>query len=315
MLSLLAGTKISNMSQDFTIKNPSFILLIMYASADDISPIIQFFYRLCQYSIFNCIQCHKGKLDLLLIELLKNFPNPFKFLDYKFTSTFSHDELLTVVIQFLSLIFTYQCSPQSVERFIELAVPIPIEKVDQANFDEKIDIFAKFATCDVKFPPFSDEVMNQLINNCSNTRDIHYSFTSSATPIVINSIPLSEISDGFSFSCYLMVDSAISQNLSQKQIIFRLYDSLGVLFLLYSSRSALLCEINAVTIEKSASVSLTTEFPSCQWSMVTVTIRKIPEKESKINLIFSEQRLETTVYNNRRKFQWPVFNRPNWRFN
>lgn len=299
MLSLLAGTKISNMSQDFTIKNPSFILLIMYASADDISQTIQFFYRLCQYSIYNCVQCQKGKLDLLLIEIIKNYPNPFKFFDYTFKSSFSHDELLTVVIQFLSLIFTYQCSPQSVERFIELIVPIPITKTEEEEQNieletnnknlmfDKTDIFGKFLECDVKFPPFSDEIMNQLINNFSNTRKIHYVFTPSATPIVINSIPLSEISEGFSFSCYLMVDSAISQNLSQKQIIFRLYDALGNSFLLYSSRSALLCEINSVSMEKAASVSLTTDFPSCQWSMITVIIRKIPEKENKIHLIFS----------------------------
>ncbi|KAK8846449.1 hypothetical protein M9Y10_020471 [Tritrichomonas musculus] len=305
ILSLLAGTKISNMSQNFTIKNPSFILLVLYVSADDISQSIQFFYRLCQYSIFNCVQCHKGNLDLFLIELIRNYPNPFKFFDSTFNSSFTHQDLLNVVIQFLSLIFTYQCSPQSVERFIGLAVPKPsaeiqsiennlnglqqddsIESIKKAKID-KSDIFTKFIKCDVTFPPFSDEVLNQVISTGTNMHDIQYVFTPSATPIIFDSIPLSDLSNGYSFSCYLMVDLAISQNFSQKQIIFKLSDSSGSTLLLYSSRTALLCEMNDVTIYKSSSVSLTTELPSCQWSMVTITIKKIPDSDSKVNLIFS----------------------------
>lgn len=270
MLSLLAGTKISSLSTNFAIKNPSYILLIMYISADDISQTVQFFYRLCRYSIFNCLQCQIGKLDLLLIEHVKNYPKPFRFFDCTFNSTFSKEELSTVVLQLLSLIFTYQCSPQSIERFIGLAVPLIDTKVEKGN--DNSNLFKTFRDIDVKYPLFADNIMNQLITTTTNQHEIRYVFTSSATPIIFGSISLFEMSEGMTFSCFLIVDTAISVKKSDKPILFKISDNLNNVLILYLSGTTLLCEIRSTS--SFSSISLTTEFPSCEWSMLTLVVRK-----------------------------------------
>ncbi|OHT16839.1 hypothetical protein TRFO_12933 [Tritrichomonas foetus] len=269
LLSLLAGTKITNLSQSFAIKNPSFILLILNVSADDISQSVQFFYRLCKYSIFNCVQCHKGELDLLLIELVKNYPNSYEFLDCTFNSSLTKDELSSVVIPLLSLIFTYQCSPQSIEKFIGLVVPTIEPK--QSNFDET-DFFSAYGKVNTSFSPFADDALNKLITTVSNLHELHYVFTPNSSPLVYDKIHIEDISNGFSFSCYLMVDSAVSQDFSEKPIIFRIKDEKDSMLTLYSTGTTLLCEIKSDW--GSSSASLTTEFPSCEWMMITITIRR-----------------------------------------
>ena len=144
LMSLIAGNK--NTMNSFIIRNPSFILLILNASSDDISDLIANFYELCKFSIYNCIQCHKSEIDMVLIQLLYAYPRPFKFMDCMFHCTFTLEQIHEIVIPFLSLIFTYSCSPQTVERFIGLIVPVvdgrqmslegPSESAEVLNYGE-----------------------------------------------------------------------------------------------------------------------------------------------------------------------------------
>ena len=295
LLSLLAGTKITNSSQAFTIKNPSFILLIMIVFAEDVSRPILFFHMLCKYSIFNCIQCQKGELDLILIELIRNFPEQFTYLDCVFKSSFSKNDLSSIVIQLLSLIFEYQCSPQSFEKFIGLMVPIHNSKserimasysIEKDNIYQYNDVFSSFNDEDVSFPQFSDEVMNLLIQNMTNIRELHYVFTPNCDPIKFNDINFDEIENGFTFACHLMVDSAISQDFSEKPLLFKIKDASKAAIVVYATGSSLLCEIFSSL--GNISVSLTTELPSCQWVMITITIRR--KNESYLLLEFSSNK-------------------------
>ena len=306
LTALIAGTK--NRLTSFNIRNPSFILLFLNASSDDISSLIEMFYELCKFSIYNCIQCHKSEIDMVLIQLLYAYPSPFKFRDCVFHCSFTKDEIQEIVIPFLSLIFTYSCSPQTVERFLGLAVPVVGGKKlalegswDHRRQSDNDQVEAMLLARSTSIADMIDEDPKSRVDDVDSCEPANGSFkmqdrncsfgeyaelaldtatTFLSNPHVIKftytakARPL--IFSGISLSeiesrfCFSCYILIDQQSTTMdRAILFQMMDSQGGKVILYTTGKSVICETHADQI---SSASLTTFLQSCQWTMITISI-------------------------------------------
>lgn len=334
LMALIAGTK--NTVTSFNIRNPSFILLFLNASSDDISELIETFYRLSKFSIHNCIQCHKSEIDLVLIQLLYSYPNPFKFMDCVFRCKFNLEQIHEIVIPFLSLIFTYSCSPQTVERFVGLSVPLvkgkqlalegSWEHRRQSDFDsihtmfqessnsltDLIDTRPKVRIDSVQFCDFED------LDDDFRMQDSDCVFGTFADEVLDHTTRIlldpHVIQFTFTKKAQPLVFDGINLSQIQPEFCFSCYILIdqqvttmerAILFQISDSEGPkVILYTNGKSVicethaDKISSASLSSFLQSCQWTMITISLVK--NEDSSAHLWFSMNKdpaLVSTVRN------------------
>lgn len=271
LISLLTTNKsVSMNTTKFVITNSCFIQLIFLISSNDIKNHVKFFDELCDYSTYNRIQCHNGQLDILLIELVQNYPNSFEFNQCTFKNTFTTQEIEELVIPLITKILYVRSSPVSIEKFIGLAVP-----------NEK-----------GVFPQFSDIIADQLNLPPLGPR-IRYVYTPKCVPREFDPIPIESIDAGFTFSCYLNVDQALAPFTTGQPVLLKLADDKGSYFMIFVSGAYIFCEFNLQNTTSSA--PLTTVIPSCEWFMITCVLKEKEKDPTKYELTFALNKEQTVL--------------------
>ena len=132
LIGMMARSRSDNVNASFFVQEPkiSILLFSIIQTKEDTLKYISLFYELCQYSAYNCIQCHRGELDLLLITMMRNYPNSFTFRGCQFDLIISKEDVIKYVFPLMFLIASYESSPQFCAGILSLMAP-SIETVHQ----------------------------------------------------------------------------------------------------------------------------------------------------------------------------------------
>ncbi|OHT01450.1 hypothetical protein TRFO_31712 [Tritrichomonas foetus] len=271
LLTLMTGNKSASISNvSFMIKNPAFAHLFLNASYNNLALAIQIFLKLCEFSIFNCIQCQRGKLDIFLIKLMKNFPNKFKFLNIEYEPNLTEDEMKNLVLPLIMKIFENRCCPSSLENFFSLAVP-SFNNTNNDTFNNTSNQLNN-QTFDFCFPELANTVIDNAIALTTFTPSkpqIQYTFHPQCEKVTQTT---SFSSPDFTYAFSLMIDQPASLNNSPYAIIFRLEDDYKMLSLYVNGRS-IICEVKMESGISSA--PLFSEIPPCKFIFYSLTVKDI----------------------------------------
>jgi hypothetical protein len=113
---MMTGTRTVSLGMMGLIHDHSIVLPFLSLFRDDqsVAPYLDFLEQLCRGSAFNCYQCHRAELDLLLLEMYQDHKRPYTFRAYEFD--WSSENSIT----FLCYLATVISSPSVAMRYISL---------------------------------------------------------------------------------------------------------------------------------------------------------------------------------------------------
>ena len=115
LLNILSGGSTNFSSPTFIIKQPNFLVLIFdfYKNTSNLLIFLEFINNLCNYSTSNCIECHKGRLDVIILE----------FLNENWYENELENSYLDISLSILFKISIIQSSSEVVHKFLKLLSP------------------------------------------------------------------------------------------------------------------------------------------------------------------------------------------------
>jgi hypothetical protein len=108
----------------FIIKRPSLIILLfsLIRTREKLEFLLDYFGRLCRISMFNCVQCHKGELDLLLLEMMSR--NSFTFRGCEFDGIMDNSLAVSTALPLFRSISLVRSSPRVATRLLLMLSPL-----------------------------------------------------------------------------------------------------------------------------------------------------------------------------------------------
>ena len=260
LISIISNSKSSTQSGVFVIRKPALIQVLLSSSFSCLDSIIQMFYSLCKYSIYNRTQCHIGELDLFLIDALMKYPNGFSHAGIDYPKNFKQSTVDECIIPLLTIIFETKCSLQTVERFISLALP-NVERVFPEHAND----------CILK--------LNSLLSSAPLTPKIFEVFQHGKPKYVFQHLPISILENGFTFIANIMFDKALAER-KKEPVIFSADAGNNTEILLFSNNCNILCDVHQG--DKDNTATFTNEFKSCQWYHFAVTFINVNDEKYRV---------------------------------
>lgn len=242
----------AELNHNTIIKRPKLLTFVVkiFKKSIKLIDLLNYFNRLCVYSVVNCRACHTGKLDLLLLDFIRE------------TATIENVGYLDPIFSLLARIASISSSILTVHHLISLMCPV-----------EK------------KFLPF---YIIDLIKTLTNIMLSRHDLPVAYLPIGLDS-PVIEISPfssfiinkGFTISMLLFLDPcSIKYNAS----IFFLQDRGQYYSLLIKIINNQLNVISVINNEKNWCI-IPIDIPTNQWKQISITFRKTGEIEVTIDKV------------------------------
>ena len=256
-LCLISNSPSASLHNRFSIFNEALLISFfsIFQSPQKARPIFDLFYELCKYSPFNCYKCNKAEVDLLFIEMLKNYPLKFSFRGCRMNSCIIDSK--RQIIEILCLILTVRSS-----------IPVCIKM---------ISIF--------KLSSIESDVLNILLSHLVSIRkNIHpIGFCNSEIESFENGIRGKDIDNGFSLQFWLKIDESICHYSSSVICLLSIIDDHIKINFKINNNGSLLAEVKSSETVHTA--ILESRFPSGVWNFIALAFKR-PEK-SKGYLYFS----------------------------
>ena len=252
----------ANLNSMFLIVDPSPILLLfsIVRSKDRLKEHLELMINLCKYSTSNCIQCHRGELDLLLLEMIGKSDKEFRFRGCTFDNLIDEQLVVQFIIPLLSSIASVVSSPMVAAKAVLLASPD-----DKQTFSEdSVKLF---------------KMVSSIV--CTNAKAKWRAIPLSMKgPLFVSDpIPRSLIEKGMTVRIWLRVDCALAQSKNIKQEI------LGIK---YDDHHKITIEVNGDTIvcrifspNEVRTAMLSNSVPPCEWFMGTVVFERACDENPK----------------------------------
>jgi hypothetical protein len=124
-VALLSGATNQRANSVFLIKHPVFIPLVIvaYRQSPQLVDLIEYFSALCVHASANCLACHEGDLDFLLLEVLAHRDHSFEFLGYLLSFEIQDSVAFTAILSLVSTIMKVKTSTVICDKLIQLTVP------------------------------------------------------------------------------------------------------------------------------------------------------------------------------------------------
>ncbi|OHS95234.1 Beige/BEACH domain containing protein [Tritrichomonas foetus] len=264
LIGMMARSRSVNVNASFFVQEPkiSILLFSTIQTKDDTMKYLSLFLQLCQHSAYNCTQCHQGELDLLLIELIKNYPNSFTFRGCKFNLIVSETDIMKYVLPLLNMIMSYESSPQVSSGIISLMAP----------------------GGDHKFPRFASEVIHQLsstVTRLCQEPAVSLPLGIEESVFIFEGLKSTDLDYGFTFQFLLFADVHAAMICNRRPMIIQISDDGRTQIQLYVQGSSIVCRINSTL--GSSFAALYTGFPSCTWTRVTLMLQQFKDNSSAIS--------------------------------
>ena len=258
IIGMCALSRSVRMPSMMILQRPELILLFLsiFRTQESTKSALLFIEKLCKHSIRNRIMCNFGEVDLLLLEAVKNYPNPFEFRSINFELKFSESDIDNLIFPIVTLIASQSSSPQVAAKFISLATPIG-------------KTFPKFAIN-------SFTAISKCISDSSSYPTPKTPLGLAEPEVFIHGITGDKIKNGFTAVFWLRVDVPYAQAINKHQLIFSLLDEGTAAIKVFISGSTIILKI--LTPRGVSSALLTSTFPSCQWSLVTLVYKPKPRQ-------------------------------------
>lgn len=283
LFGMMARSRSDNVNSSFFIQEPkiSILLFSIIQTKEDTLKYISLFLELCQYSAYNCIQCHKGELDLLLVTMMKNYPNSFTFRGCQYDLTLSKEDVIKYVFPLMFLIAFYDSSPQFCAGLFSLMAPFVSNNEDDSIVDENYEI---------DFPEFSSNIISQLsatVTKIAQDPKVTLQLGLPDRIISVEGVKSQDFDNGFTFQFYLFVDVHSAKISKMRPLILKISDGDKSEIQFYVQGSSIVCWINSfeesgkgLLKDSSKNVSrnslfgvLFTNLPSCTWVRVSLIVQ------------------------------------------
>jgi hypothetical protein len=254
----------------FLVKRSSLIVLLfsLVRTHEKLEFLLEYFCRLCRHSLFNCVQCHKGELDLLLLEMMSRMPRPFVFRGCEFDGLLDGALAASAALPLFRAISLVRSSPRVATRFMLMISPLP----------------------DRSFPPIAEAthiLLSQFRSTISLFQVPSIHIGSIAEPAyAIDNISSLALESEFTLQLWVKFDRQLSLMRNQKTALVTVSDDNDVGFSLFFSGPGLFCRILSGFDGPYFSAVLASVFPTVEWTMITLSFRRM-NSEGSITLMFS----------------------------
>jgi hypothetical protein len=201
----VSGTTHRRADSLFLIKHPVFIplVLVCYRQSSHFLEVIEHFSALCQHSASNCVACHEGDLDFLLLELLSHRDHTFHFYGYLLQFTVNDSVAFPVILSVVCYIMRVHTSAVIIDRLLQLTI---------------------FGSSSY-YPEYANLVLDHL--NTAISADSHrrypvFDMGLREAQCEIRGLTGAMLNHGFTFSFWLKIDTAKLLQRTEVFYIFRL---------------------------------------------------------------------------------------------
>ncbi|EAY03885.1 hypothetical protein TVAG_443730 [Trichomonas vaginalis G3] len=250
------------------IEEPSFILPVLLIG-ESLKNSLTFYKNLCDYSSTNCYQFHKGRLDLFLLEVIKVFQkgDTLQFDDNSFKIDFGEDFVDDLIFPMLSHIMNFGCNFETLQKVTE------INMTAESKYGDQLLNLITMTLCE------KQRISKITHIFCKESKALTFDLTT-------------DFSCGFSFSCWVFFDKVYSEVSCSQCTIFSLIFSEGYgdgisCFLSGTSLHAILFSRFGTS---SSSIVLCPNFPSNQWTLITLSVRPRGDENAQIGFSINAEK-------------------------
>lgn len=224
--------------------------------------------RLCDYSSYNRISLYEGEIDLLLLEMILNFPKDFDFRRSFIKNIKKEDELFDFTIPLFLRTASTRSSEVVAERMLKIISPRE----------------------DGQFSPIASKFLDRvspLRSKIIPISTVAYPIGISPPFLEINDIPFSEYLKNGTIIFWLYVDSFLSMKLQVKSTIFKIDLPKFTFLELYLLNDSLQCVSQQNHKNKPRTDTLIKNVPTNSWFFVVVNFKvnyKTVEMTTQVNL-------------------------------
>ncbi|OHS95613.1 hypothetical protein TRFO_38275 [Tritrichomonas foetus] len=245
MLCLISNIPSASINSRFSIQNETLLIAFfsIFKSAEKAKPIFDLFSDLCHFSSYNCYQCSRAEIDLLFIEMVRNYPNKFHFRGCKMNSCIIESK--EKIIDLLCFIACVYCSPPVCLQIISL------------------------------FQTFDTNLLNKMLANLVNIRKNIQPIGLSNNQVFMSKYAIKgkEIDKKFSFQFWVKVDAAICHYSDCIINIFKIVDGSLKMSLMINNNGSLIVRMESDYGASSA--MLKQHFPSSKnWNLVSIVFKR-----------------------------------------
>jgi len=263
LLCFLAASQSVNISFLSLIRKPSILPLVIsvYTGAGMFSVLFSLLNELCKFSCYNCVMMHDGEIDLLLLDMIINFPNQFKFRGCLIDNFDSPKECISLISPVISRILSYKSSTLVAARVLRIICAKPNKIHPEVN-----SLFLSSL-----FPVFKQIQTMPSICMPIALPFVYYENTS---------ISLNDLFKESTITFWIKIDKVLASQMNIKCTVFKGMISNRVVFEIFIRQLTIYCEIQQG--DKISSVHLVEEVPDANWNCVAVVFRQINPLQIKI---------------------------------
>jgi hypothetical protein len=282
IMGLLSGTGHRRADSLFLIKHPVFIPLVLaaYRQSSQLIDVIEHFTALCQHSASNCIACHAGDLDFLLLELLAHRDHAFSFYGYSLAFAIDDTSAFPAILSLVCLIMKVHTSTMVIDRLVRLALPTP-------DFRPELSLVL--------------DRLNTFISADSKRRSPVFDMRPRRPQCEVTGLTGAMLNPGFTLSFWLNVDTAQLLQSTEVFFIFRLISADGrVTFRVFANNGNLF--IAATNEESTVHGQFWASIPGGEWIPFTVSAYGEPGDQTIVSFYRNRESAPLTPFP---RFEFP----------
>ena len=251
MLSMTTDSKIGSF---FIITNPNMLITVfsVFMNYKEYDLLHDEMIRLCDYSSYNRIQLYEGEIDLLLLEMIYNFPKDFNFRSSFIRNIKTEDKLFKFTIPLFLRAIATKSSEVVAERMIKIIAPRD----------------------DLRFSPISIKFLDNVIPLSDKLTELsNISFPIGLNPHIfeVGDIPFSEFSKSSSITFWIYIDEFLSSKISIRSTIFTIELCKSTFLEVYITNNCLYCTFMKDNFQKK--LLMAQGLPTNQWCLVLLRFR------------------------------------------
>lgn len=252
LLSFLSASQTVTTSFLTLIKKPSILLLIfaVYTNGKLFDELFRLMVNLLNFSMYNSIKFHEGEIDILLLDMIYNFPESFNFRGCVINNLTDKEDVIKYIYPVLSKIIVVKSSTVVAQKIMSIILPTK-----------------------GLFHPLAESFMTHLFStvlNLNRSPSIAYPM---AIPKIICESKGYKCIDFFNESSvvfWLKIDPALASQLSQRIIIFDGFIQNIKLCEIYMIQTTLFVDLHLS--DRISSFKLY-DLPSYEWNCIAIAFR------------------------------------------
>jgi hypothetical protein len=263
LIEMLARSMSASFSNVFFVRQPMIFLPLLGSAQTEthMGRCLDLIRRLCSHSAHNALQCHLGEVDLLLLAFVRHFPNKFRYRNREMHFVLSEESIMELLLTVVFQIAAVASTPHIVAKMISASAP----SVDRV------------------FPVFSFPLMTHIESTLSTllqnpTVTLVLGMDDRRIPIA--TIDSSTIAGGFTFEGFVRYDGIAGIAANRMPAILTLEGPASTSIVFYFQGLGLTCRVMLPNVISGG--LLTTAFPNCEWTKITLIISRTNEESSSV---------------------------------